>query len=121
MRGRRFWASASVVVLVLEGCGHGPGDPRPVAERFLRRLDAGDGPAACRLLSERYREDWDRRVASGCRSAILDIAVPRAARIVSTRVADRTAVVTVRARTEGARIRLDVSNGEWRITGARAV
>lgn len=79
---------------VLPACGSThEGDVEAVSERFHQALQAGDGEAACELLSDEVQKELQDSTGSACAEAVLDSGVPDGGTVDRVSVFDTAAQV----------------------------
>jgi triphosphoribosyl-dephospho-CoA synthetase len=86
--------AVAALVSIISGCGSThEEDVRAAAERFHQALQAGDGEAACELLSDEVQRELQDASGAACSSAVLESGLPEAGAVERVQVFDTAAQV----------------------------
>jgi hypothetical protein len=104
-------------VLALAGCGTGDRDDdvAAAAQSFHAALEAGDGQAACRQLSEETASKLEQQEEKPCEEAILSLELPKGGTVADARVYITGAVATLAG---GGTDYLDEGADGWKVSAA---
>jgi hypothetical protein len=93
--GSKPAVAACLLAVALSACGTADRerDAAAVSERFHAALEANDGPAACRELSEETASKLERQQETPCEEVILGLELPRGGTATVREVEVRSAYV----------------------------
>jgi hypothetical protein len=108
---------ACLLAVPLAACGTADRerDVAAVVERFHAALEDGDGPAACRELSDEAASKLERQEREPCEEAILALELTRGGTVTFRRVESRNAYADV---AEGGTDFLNEGPDGWKISAA---
>jgi len=115
----QYAASLALLALALATTGCGTADRErdaaAVAERFHAALESEDGRAACEELSEETASKLEQQEKKPCEEAILELELPKGARVTDTNVDITNAVATL---AEGGAGFFDEGPDGWKVSEA---